>query len=280
MPNLESCQISLPAATKNLLRALSLLLIPVLLLTGCGASDTFQSNLDKIVAPYSFSISRWEISALSQEVDELFSDLNVSADDAQIVVRYFAVMSDINAQESAIEAITSGVMAGDASAYQAALAQLQAERDALAASAEAVLEAQLSLTLKSLGIKNPLDSLTDLDITFPPVKLRLQEPPKLLVVSPRSVIGRIDTITLSNEMSLDDITALEDAVSTLDVSALIVDLGGIATYPSFVANRYGLQFALSTAVEEWFHQYLFFDPWVSATGWRRWVSRFRTISSP
>jgi hypothetical protein len=46
----------------------------------------------------------------------------------------------------------------------------------------------------------------------------------------------------------------------MDVSALVVDLGGIATYPSFVANRYGLQFAISTAVEEWLHQYLFFRP--------------------
>jgi hypothetical protein len=115
-------------------------------------------------------------------------------------------------------------------------------------------------TLNSLGIYNPTDSFLNFKFTFPPVKLRLQEPPKLLVVSPRDNISRLATITLDNNMSIDQITALENSVSDLNVSALIVDLGGIATYPSFVANRYGLQFALSTAAEEWFHQYNFFRP--------------------
>jgi hypothetical protein len=177
-----------------------------------------------------------------------------------VVVDYFDIMSRINSEQQAIEAITSGVTSGDLNPHLTALLNLETQRDILAAQAEFVLEAQLRATLNSLGIYNPLDSTLNLKSTFPPAKLRLQEPPKLLVVSPRGQIARLTTITLNNNMSLDDIAKLEDAVSGLDVSALVVDLGGIATYPSFVANRYGLQFALSTAVEEWLHQYFFFRP--------------------
>jgi hypothetical protein len=169
-------------------------------------------------------------------------------------------MDKINAEQQAIEAITSGVTSGDVNTHLNALRILQQQRDSLATQAEFVLESQVRATLNSLGIYNPLDGILGLKSTFPPVKLRLQEPPKLLVVSPRGQIERLATVTLNNNMSLNDINKLEDAVSALGVSALVVDLGGIATYPSFVANCYGLQFALSTAVEEWCHQYLFFRP--------------------
>jgi hypothetical protein len=145
-------------------------------------------------------------------------------------------------------------------AHFSALLSLEERRDGLVKQAESALEYQLRSTLNYLNIYNPMDSKLKLKSTFPPVMLRLQEPPKLLVVSSRGVIERIATIILNNDLRLEDISKLENAVSELDVSSLVVDLGGIATYPSFVANRYGLQFALSTAVEEWFHQYLFFRP--------------------
>ena len=242
-------------------RVLALLLLPALLLGGCRASANFDSQLSAVVSPYRFGIMSWEVKSISRVVDEAFSHKDTATpDQSQTVVDYFAVMDRIDAEQQAIEAIASGLMNGDLSAHLATLASLEAQRDSLNTQAEFVLEAQLRATLGSLGIYNPLGSILNLKSTFPPVLLRLQEPPKLLVVSPRGNISRLATITLNNNMSLDDITKLEDAVSALGVSALVVDLGGIATYPSFVANRYGLQFALSTAVEEWFHQYLFFRP--------------------
>jgi hypothetical protein len=237
------------------------LLLPAILLGGCRASANFDSQLSAVVSPYHFSITRWEVKSLSRVVDEALSHKDTATpDQSQTVVDYFAVMDGINAEQQAIEAIASGLMSGDVTTHLNALLSLEQQRDSLATQAEFVLEKQIRATLNSLDIYNPLDSILNLKSNFPPVKLRLQEPPKLLVVSPRGNIARLATITVNNNMSLNDITQLEDAVSGLDVSALVVDLGGIATYPSFVANRYGLQFALSTAVEEWFHQYLFFRP--------------------
>jgi hypothetical protein len=249
------------AVNTQSLPILAALLLPVFLVGGCRSSSTFDSQLNAVVSPYRFSIFKWEVGAVSQEIDEVFSDRDEGAPgQSQAVVDYFAVMDKVNAEQQAIEAISSSITVGDLNSHFNTLIALEEQRDALATHAEFVLESQLRATLNALGIFNPLDSILNLKSTFPPVRLRLQEPPKLLVISPRGSISRLATITLDNNVSLGDVVKLEDAVSALDVSALVVDLGGIATYPSFVANRYGLQFALSTAVEEWFHQYLFFRP--------------------
>jgi hypothetical protein len=238
-----------------------LLVVLVVGTAGCQTSPTIQNEIAKIVAPDQFSISRWEVSSLSTVVDQYIDKpFHVTSEDSQVVVDYFAVMDKINSGTSAIEAIASGVMAGDVAAHMQTLSDLEAQRDSLKGKAGAVLEAQLRATLTESGIYNPLDGVLSLRSTYPPVQLTLQEPPKLLVVSPRDKIEHLGTITLNNDLSLDAINQLESSVAELGVSALVVDLGGIATYPSFVANRYGLRFALSTAAEEWLHQYFFFRP--------------------
>ena len=53
---------------------------------------------------------------------------------------------------------------------------------------------------------------------------------------------------------------IESGVDKLGVSSLVVTLGGIATFPSFVTNDAGLEFTISAATEEWVHQYLAFKP--------------------
>lgn len=253
--------------------------LPILILAGCGSTPSFNSQLSAAVSPYRFSIIKWEISSLSQEIGEALSDKDkASPEGSQTVVDYFALMDKINAERSAVEAITSGITSGDISTHLKTLDDLTAQLNVLSTQAEFVLEAQLKATLESLGIYNPLDGRFKFRSIFPPIKLRLQEPPKLLVVSPRTEIERLATITLDSNISLDNSIKLENSVSALDVSALVVDLGGIATYPSFVANRYGLQFALSTAAEEWFHQYFSSAPLVSDTDSKKLDTRSRVLS--
>ena len=246
------------------LKAITILAVSLTLmlsLSGCRTSPTLRDQIDAVAAPDGFSIFNWEVKGLSQAVGQALSGADkAQPDQSQVVVNYFAVMDQINIEEQTIENISSGITSGDLTVELGRLTSLEQQRDALATQAQFVMESQVRATLNSLGIYNPLDGIIGLKSTFPPVLLRLQEPPKLLVVSPLGNISRLATIPLNNNISLDDINKLEDAVSALGVSALVVDLGGIATYPSFVANRYGLQFALSTAVEEWCHQYLFFRP--------------------
>ncbi len=204
---------------------------------------------------------RWELHALTDELEQCMRGSDkTSADESAVVIRYFELVGEENEARRSIEALNSGVITGDIDAYYAYLAEMTKQRLSIETQAENILEKQINRTLSEAGIYNPLDSYLNIAAVFPPVKLRLQEPPRLLVVSPRDVIKRLATFTLSSGMTPDEISALEDSVSALGVSALVVDLGGIATYPSFVNAAYGLSHAISTAIEEWLHQYLFFRP--------------------
>jgi hypothetical protein len=67
-------------------------------------------------------------------------------------------------------------------------------------------------------------------------------------------------ITLLPDISLEDTENVENQISELGVSALVVGVGGMATYPSYVINTADLRYVIDTIVEEWLHQYLAFKP--------------------
>ncbi|UCC17056.1 MAG: YIP1 family protein [Dehalococcoidales bacterium] len=97
--------------------------------------------------------------------------------------------------------------------------------------------------------------------SFPPVNIKLDTMPKLLVVSPRDRIESIREIMLDYDLSIADSEDIEINMDALNVSSLVVRLGGFGgAYPSFVVNDASLQYTVSTTVEEWVHQYLVFRP--------------------
>jgi hypothetical protein len=236
----------------------------ILLLSGCRQTG-FDASLNSIVKPFAFSLMGWEAQALTGEIDEhLFHPQAEKAQDPAQVQRYFALIDEAGDLRQQIGIILSGLAAGDAAALQAQLDNLNGQSLALENRAEEIIAAQIRATYGEAGIYNPLDGAWSVKGTFPPVNLRLEEPPQLLVISPRDRIERIKTITLKPGINTAQTDALENAVDSLDVSALVTELGGIATYPAFVNNNYGLRNALNTAAEEWLHQYLAFRP----LGWR------------
>ena len=238
------------------LAGLSLLAI----FSGCKADSGLIDSINAIAGPYAFSLLRWELDTLSQEAEAYIRLSDQDPTDSSIVVAYFEMVGRENDLRWQIDGVHGGFIQGDIEVLQAALNAISADRAAIEQGVERVLARQLSLVAADLGIYNPLDPYWDIRLTFPPVKLRLQEPPKLLVVSPREYIDRFTEVTLIPDISQTEAVALEDAIEGLGVSAIVVGLGGMATYPSFVNNNYGLRAALDTAAEEWVHQYLFFRP--------------------
>ena len=120
---------------------------------------------------------------------------------------------------------------------------------------EHYLEGIVSTILSSYGLESKLGFL------WPPVDVDFSNPPYVLVVSPRDKIERQITVTLSPSMSSDNIDELERVlVANHDVSALITNIGGIATYPSIVPPSQGVRKSLRSLVHEWLHQYWFFHP--------------------
>ncbi len=96
---------------------------------------------------------------------------------------------------------------------------------------------------------------------FPPLNFKLEQPPHLLVISPRGRIFYLDRVMLRQNLSQAEMEKIEAEVDELGVSSLVEELGGFgATYPPIVAGDASLTFVINTVVEEWLHQHLAFRP--------------------
>ncbi|MEZ4502857.1 MAG: hypothetical protein R3C39_09550 [Dehalococcoidia bacterium] len=139
---------------------------------------------------------------------------------------------------------------------------------------EAVIEGRIDAALDELGLGGPLPGVVGV---FPPVDVQLTGAPRVLAVSPRDHIVLERTQTLRPELSTGELLALEARTEADDpsISALVVPLGGISTYPAIVSNRQTYEGTLGTAAHEWVHHYLAFYP----LGWNALgSSETRTIS--
>jgi len=211
---------------------ISILLILVLV-GGCSTrstytADSFNSQLAALVKPYTFNYAAWEFKSLSHELSLTRLKVNKNAaSDAAAVVSYFSGGADRDNQ---------------------------AVKDRV----EKILAYQISQVLADLGIYNPFIGF---HFTFPPVNFRLENPPNILIISPRDKIERMRDLTLKQAISPDEMAELESEIEQLNVSALVIPIGGLgATYPSFVEETSDLKFTVDVIAEEWLHQYLAFKP--------------------
>lgn len=96
---------------------------------------------------------------------------------------------------------------------------------------------------------------------FPQVRVKLEAPPPLLVISRRERIVYYDRILLRPGLPDQAMAEIEDKVDALDLSSLVVQLGGFgAAYPAIVSPDMPAEHIVNAAVEEWAHQYLAFKP--------------------
>ncbi len=99
------------------------------------------------------------------------------------------------------------------------------------------------------------------DVVFPLPEFTLGSSPKLLLLSPRNKIERLDELLLINDLSDDEIVSLETEIElNTNYSAIIINIGGIAAYPSIIKSSESQINILKTASHEWLHQYLIMFP--------------------
>ena len=175
-----------------------------------------------------------------------------------MVIEYFASAERIKTLKSEIEATNAGNVEGDLASLETELNGLQEQKMALAGTVERIIEMQIRDTLTQQGIFNPI---IEPKVSFPPVNFKLEKPPYLLVISPRDRIESIREIILKSNLILEGIEDIEARADELDVSSLVVELGGLGViYPTLITNEASLRFTIETAIEEWVHQYLVFKP--------------------
>ena len=244
----------------KLIIAVSLLLV-CLLGGSCAPSKDLDNCLSSIVKLYRFSIMQWELRAIPHEANQwIFGRYEKIDDEVHTVTEYFSSIERIKTLKSEIDAINADNREGDLASLEAELNRLHERKMALENTVERIIEKQVRETLAQQGIFNPIDKYIRLKVSFPPVNFNLEKPPYLLVISPRDRIESMREFTLQPSISLKEIEDIETKVDKLGVSSLVVELGGFATYPSFVTNEASLWFTIDTATEEWLHQYLVFKP--------------------
>ena len=134
------------------------------------------------------------------------------------------------------------------------LIALRNQRTRLEPLAEAILQDQVNQVAARAG-------LTWGGQAFPPVLFHTTPPPDALIISPRDVIRQDHDISISPEISVDQMEALEGKVDrTLNVSSLVVGIGGIGLYPTMVMETTDINGLVEVVAHEWVHNYLTLRP--------------------
>ncbi len=247
-------------------RTLALLL--VLLVTSFCAGDDRPSALEISAAGHQLSVLKWELANLPKKWLHRATQIPWSRGDAAVGTQTWHEVEEFLAAAVRVRWIDRRLVYLSPSTEIAPpepsgqdVRELAAERDALVARMETLrpmveetLETAVAGALRSRGFWSRVG-------VFPPVDAVLTNPPTVLVTSPRDRIARGDELLLNNGLSAQRREAIEDQVETLtDLSALVVDTGGIAFYPSIVVPHAGLDYVLEITAHEWVHQWLWFRP--------------------
>ena len=176
----------------------------------------------------------------------------------QTTLEYLKLIQQIQQSEASLNDIYADPNITDPNSASASLRQeldrLYARRARLAPLAESVLQEQVSTIVEEMGL-----SLAGQPV--PPVLYHSTPLPMALIVSPRNTIRQDEDISLVPDLTLDQEVALEDKVDkNLDVSSLVVDVGGIGVYPTMVMQTSDLNWLSEVISHEWIHNYLTLRP--------------------
>lgn len=137
---------------------------------------------------------------------------------------------------------------------QARLDTVTAQANLVQPIAEDVLQQQVSAVAVEMG-------LTALGQPVPPLLYHVTPLPMAVIVSPRDHIEQIANVSITAELPLAQITALEDDIAGgMNVSSLVVPIGGVGVYPTMVNRTTDLSWLAEVIAHEWSHNHLTLRP--------------------
>ena len=198
-----------------------------------GSQQPGELRVRHTVAPYAFRLFDWELGRLAERAGRIAGGVlgepgTLTEEDRHAVTAYFQAAPQT--------------------------------REPLRPAAEAVVERALTAVLASEKVTLALPLGSPDNVVFPPVSFSFVSPPQVLVVSPRDRIAVTQTELLRPDISLDQIERVETLVDRRGVSSLVVEVGGLATYPAMVLEGTRPLDALTSVAHEWVHGYFFFHP--------------------
>jgi len=210
---------------------------------------------------YEFDFVGWELDALKTKLNQLAlgsSRYLSSESQRQLVLDYLELVAGIQRAEYDLNIIYADPGVSDPQAASKELRhqldEMYARRQQLAPVVEEILQNQLSNVAGDLG-------LTFGGQPVPPVLYHSTSLPWALIISPREEIRQIGDISLVPELTVDQHAGLETQVDeALDVSSLVVGIGGIGLYPTMVSQTSNLNWLGEVVAHEWVHNFLTLRP--------------------
>ena len=239
-------------------------MLVVLVIVGGGDVPRFTGDADRVrthTREIEFDYPNWVWDAAWIKIEQATLHFPHTIDRGttrEIVFEYFRTTLNLMRTEFRIEQIYADPSIQD---KETASVLLRSQRDEfldrqeqLAPFAESILQNQLSDTLAELD-------LTAIGQPLPPVLYHNSPTPLALIVSPRERIEQITNISILPTLTINDQITLENRVANaLDVSTLVVPIGGVGVYPTMVMETSDLPWMLSTIAHEWAHNYLNIRP--------------------
>jgi len=244
-----------------------ILLIPIFLLgfVVLGSSSLPPGDRTELVRAYTrnieFDYVGWSFDALGLKFAQ--SSLGTSkylSQDARhhLVLEYLDMVLGIQMAEGQLNNIYADPNISDPQSASGDLRQelegLYDLREKIGPVAEGILQSQISHIVAEL----------DLGLggqTVPPVLYHNTPLPFALIVSPREVIRQDEDISLLPDFTVDEHVELEEEVdSNLDVSSLVVPIGGVGVYPTMVQETNNLVWLSEVVAHEWTHNFLSLRP--------------------
>jgi hypothetical protein len=181
-------------------------------------------------------------------------ELSRQDEDAR-VARFFALNGLIAQQERIAGDPQSD--AGATADARAASTALRAERREIKNTVAMILDGRLTRVIEEAGLTRHIGG----DVVWPPVNIEFQEPPAVLVKSPRSEIRKESESLLLGDLPVERVRSIEDdAERDGTTSALVVQIGGIAMYPAIIPFDDDYHYIMQDSAHEWMHHYLYFAP--------------------
>ncbi len=208
-----------------------------------------------------FDYVAWTINAFWVKFNQGALGLNRYLDDeanAEVMRDFIDLTYNIQVAESQLRQVYADPAITDKDAASRALTDQLDEhytrRAFLGPLAESILQTQVVNVLGDLGLAPGGQSI-------PPALYHMTPAPMALVVSPRDAIRQDANLSIQPEMTLEAQIALEDAVARgLDVSTLMVGIGGIGLYPTMVTQTSDLNWLAEVVAHEWIHNYFTLRP--------------------
>jgi hypothetical protein len=242
---------------------LTIVLLLMALLLG-ASTIPFSDPLEQVHAltrPIEFDYVTWTLDALGVKLGQASLDTAgylPEGDRSSIVLQTLDLINQINALQAKVTdiyadpSITDPAAASQDLRFQ--LQDLEKQKSMLEPLAESILQDQVGEIIAEAG-------LTVGGQVVPPVLYHFTPPPDALIISPRNIIREDQDISISPNITVDQMNTLENEVDkTMDVSSLVVGIGGIGLYPTMVMETTDINSLAEVVSHEWIHNYLTLHP--------------------